>query len=343
MPPNTYHAQRPEDLQKLSADNEGLTVITQLEESVITSSASNWGFDHLLAYRLLKQPETSFLKPFKNDHKNACPICNRNKPSTQTINGDMLNHLLRDVEPSELLQTESKLLRDPAGHLLVAIAQASQASQANVNDDRRTQPDRNRQPVERPDHVDSSAAVFGSSSPTRRSSSPTRPEPSEYSVKIEEIDEDDNERFQDIPENIAVSLAIAILRYVLQYILIQPDGQVEIRARLERLRVQARIVGFDGITFEDDAGVAVYLKQEYGWKMANPFMAMVEGKRAFKYIHKDHAGRSHPIVSDKVTAQYLAQAVIAWKARPDLLNEGLVPLLFLLFCCLDLFADGCHK
>ncbi|OAA37377.1 hypothetical protein NOR_07076 [Metarhizium rileyi] len=314
MSPKTYSAQTPADLKELSSRHNDLTVILQLTSKQLMSSASNWTRLHLLVYRLITGSETSFLEPFEEDHNDACPICQLSKESpTQQIDLLMLRSLLEDITPSELLQPESKLLQSPWGYLKVALAQASHTSMIDTPKPRE---ERKKPPVEKyGSYTNSWTAILGSSSPLGPSSS-------EYEMEFEDVDEDENEARQSIPENISVHLAIAIIRCVL-LCLKQPGQQEEVRARVERIKVQATIAGFDGITFEDDAGMSFYCRQNYGWKLVHPFITMVEAKRAFKCIRKDtHSGSSSPMVSDNVLAQYLAQAVLAWQANPSLLHEG---------------------
>ncbi|KAG8410939.1 hypothetical protein J3458_016504 [Metarhizium acridum] len=310
----TYSAQTPADLKELSSRHDGLTVILQLTSKQLMSSASNWTRLHLLVYRLITGSETSFLEPFEGDHNDACPICQLSKElPTQQIDLLMLRSLLEDITPSELLQPESKLLQSPWGYLKVALAQASHTS---VTDAPKPREERKKPPVEKyGSYTNSWTAILGSSSPLGPSSS-------EYEMEFEDVDEDENEARQSIPEDISVHLAIAIIRCVL-LCLKQPGEQEEVRARVERIKVQATIAGFDGIMFEDDAGMSFYCRQNYGWKLVHPFITMVEAKRAFKYIRKDtQSGRSSPMVSDNVLAQYLAQAVLAWQANPSLLHKG---------------------
>jgi hypothetical protein len=59
-----------------------------------------------------------------------------------------------------------------------------------------------------------------------------------------------------------------------------------------------------------------------GWAMSNPYLALIEAKRAFKYIYFDESSESYtPIVSNDNLAQYLGEAVIAWKGNQDVLED----------------------
>lgn len=57
--------------------------------------------------------------------------------------------------------------------------------------------------------------------------------------------------------------------------------------------------------------------------MANPYLALLEGKRAFKHLYIDDAtGKASPIISDDTLAQYLGEAVLTWRANQILLKQG---------------------
>jgi hypothetical protein len=57
------------------------------------------------------------------------------------------------------------------------------------------------------------------------------------------------------------------------------------------------------------------------WESINPFMALLEAKRAFKDIDFDKSGRARPIVSDETLAQCLGEVVITWQANRHLLDR----------------------
>ncbi|QUC22974.1 uncharacterized protein UV8b_07215 [Ustilaginoidea virens] len=325
MRQKTYSVQTPEDLAKLSSENDNLTVLSQLTKDQLRSSASKWSLHHLIAYRLITQPEKSFLGAFENDHKHECPICQPNKPSTQQIDGDMLESLLQGVTRSDLLESERKLMQRPGGTFWIALAQASNVASAH---DPEARPSRERRQVERPEYINSTDIIIGSSSPTRPSSSSSSSfsssSCSDYQMTVEHTDEDENERLQGIPEDKAVHLAISFVRYVLQLCLIQPDGQMEVRARVERITARASIAGVKNITSEDDSGVSIYTKKPTGWFLAHPSMALIEAKRASNCISIDpRNGRSSPIVSNGTIAQYLGEAVLTWREKQDELHQDI--------------------
>ncbi|EFY84125.1 hypothetical protein MAC_09832 [Metarhizium acridum CQMa 102] len=173
------------------------------------------------------------------------------------------------------------------------------------------------------------------------SSSPTRPSSSDYEIGSEHIGEDENEAHRTIQEKIAVNLAINFLRYVLQFCLEQDDDEEEIRARTKSMRGQATVAGVNN-TFEDDAGIGRYIRQADSWALVHPYMALIEAKRA-KDIHIDpQTGRSSPVVSNNTIAQYLGEAVLAWRANRDVLGQKLVPPRYTLLFAINptcLFAD----
>ncbi|KAG8407979.1 hypothetical protein J3459_018294 [Metarhizium acridum] len=310
MAPHTYSARSRKDLQKLSSKHK-VRFILQLTEQKLASSASNWGLDHMIVYRLLiKGPETKFLRAFSLEHREACPHCVRSGYSPLKLNSLKVRDLL-DIKPSVLLKTERELLQSTGGFFLVALAQASHADLVITT---RTQPERERTAVKRPDYSNSLEAIMGSSSPTRPSSS-------DYEIGSEHIGVDENEAHRTIQEKIAVNLAINFLRYVLQFCLEQDDDEEEIRARTKSMRGQATVAGVNN-TFEDDAGIGRYIRQADSWALVHPYMALIEAKRA-KDIHIDpQTGRSSPVVSNNTIAQYLGEAVLAWRANRDVLGQN---------------------
>ncbi|EFY95416.1 hypothetical protein X797_011015 [Metarhizium robertsii] len=318
MATHTYSAQTREDLQKLSSEHK-LRVISQLPEHEQASSASNWTLRHIIVYRLLiKGPETDFLKVFNIEHREACPHCLPDGPSSLELDSRQVQNLL-EIKPFVLLKTERELLQSPGGFFLVALAQASHADVSNAP---RTQPERERLAVKWPDYANSLEAIVGSSSPTRPSSS------SDYELEPGHMDEDENETHRTIPEVIAVNLAVNFLRYVLQLCLKQDDVEEEIRARTRSMRGQATVAGVKNITFEDDAGISRYTRIADGWRLAHPYLALIEAKRAKDIRIDPRTGRSSPVVSNDTIAQYLGEAVLAWRANRDLLGRKLVSLCY---------------
>jgi hypothetical protein len=56
--------------------------------------------------------------------------------------------------------------------------------------------------------------------------------------------------------------------------------------------------------------------------IGHPYLALIEAKRAFKYIHFDEwIGEHKPVVSNETLAQYLGEAVISWRANREFLGQ----------------------
>lgn len=76
-----------------------------------------------------------------------------------------------------------------------------------------------------------------------------------------------------------------------------------------------RLLPSDRIAFKCDW-------QAHGWMMGHPYIAILEAKSAFKYIHVDERTEDRkPVVSNETLAQYLGEAVISWTANRELLGQ----------------------
>ncbi|GAB0134273.1 hypothetical protein EsDP_00002652, partial [Epichloe bromicola] len=177
-----------------------------------------------------------------------------------------------------------------------------------------TYPSRDRRSTIRPGYVDSSAEISGSSSSSHSSASEFENSGSQ------ELDEDENKNRRRIPEDIAVRLMTDFIRYALQLCLLQQDDAIEIRPRIERKRTRTKIAK-NYVTCEDDGGICRFARESLSWQPAHPYLALLEGKRAFKQFHIDWAGNSHPVVTDETLAQYLGEAVITWHGNRELLGR----------------------
>lgn len=209
-------------------------------------------------------------------------------------------------------------MRLPCGFFWVALARASSPEAIN---DARWQPQRERRPVEREGFVNSYTAIQGSS--------PISSSPSEFELSVPSIDglgEDEHEALRNKPEDITVHLVGCFLQCTLSLCLIQdPNGNSEIRPRMDRRRETAHISGTNAVAAEDDGGICKVDKAVVGWETSHPYLALLEAKKAFKSIIFDElAGHNEPIVPHDTLAQCLGEAVIAWKANRALLKEELV-------------------
>ncbi|KAK2589479.1 hypothetical protein QQS21_012845 [Conoideocrella luteorostrata] len=308
-PPRENYPTTQEKLQTLSS-KEGLSVLSDLKQTELKASTSRWTLRHILAYRLIVQPKKPFLEPLKPDHK-SCSYCKNKGP--QNLDRDMVGKLLEDVPKSVLLGTERELLKRPGGFFWVSLAQASHLSDSPAPkgpDNAPSPPDsapsapvkRKSQEVTRPEFRNTLEEISpGPDSPFLRSTSPQ----SDTSY----VNKDTIEAHRSIPEVISVNLAVDFIRYVLQLCLIQEDDEKEVRARPHPRRGQATIAGHD-ITFEDDAGISLHLKRPGMWTTENPFMALVEVKRA-QNIYVEEGKRRTAIMPSATMAQCLGEAVLA--------------------------------
>lgn len=56
--------------------------------------------------------------------------------------------------------------------------------------------------------------------------------------------------------------------------------------------------------------------------MGHLYLALIEAKRAFKYIYFDEwTGEHKPVVSNETLAQYLGEAVRSWRANREFLGQ----------------------
>ena len=288
-------------------------MLLDLERAELASPASKWSRRHLLAYRLLVQPETAFLTTFRVDHQKTCPVyvCKTDHTSPQQVDRAKLNDLLNG--PVDLNARHGLLFEHPEGYFWASLARACHPDRT---EEFKVYPNRIRRRPSTTGYVDSSQAIQGSSSPVQPSSS-------EYDdMDNSQVDEDENEERRRIPEDISVRLLADFTSYVLQGCLRQQHGSIEIRTRIDRRRARANIAGTTGITCEDDGGICAYRQLTDGWEAERPYLALFEGKRAFRQLRVDpHTDRSSPMVSDDTVAQYLGEAVITWQANRSSLKQ----------------------
>lgn len=295
------------------------SVILQLTPAELRCSASRWTARHLKAYRVLKRPERAFLQSLQTLHAEFCPLRGHAKQSPpQQVNQTLIDTLLEQVAARNFVNSSaSELMKLPTGDFLVALARASNPM---PEPSPHLRPLRPSQPVRRTDAAGSSTDIATSSSPLQQ------PSLSDFEPDLLVLDEDENEEHRSKPEEVALTLLISFLQCALQLCLIQlPDLPHEIRPRIERKSAQASIAGGDRIFSEDDGGIAKYGRQRVGWTILHPYLALLEAKRAFKYIRvDDRTGISSPIVSDNTIAQYFCEALLAWRANQSLLGNMLV-------------------
>ncbi|KAG5926975.1 hypothetical protein E4U42_002753 [Claviceps africana] len=333
-----YSAKSPEDLRKIPNQS----VLLNLTKEERTSPASRWSRNHLAAYRLLLTGEKQILDIFRQDHKEACPVCplaksfseknsssknpssknpsSANSPenSSQKLDESILKVFLDEFKLERLQETERELLQGPGGFFWLSLAQTCNTPQDSDSDSQepREYPQRERRTVNRQDYVDSNEVSSDSSFSAVDSSG------SDYNTSMQEPDEDTNEKRRTIAEELSVQLATDFVRYSLQLCLEQPDDGMEFRARMDRRRSTANIAGVE-VTCEDDRGIAFCKKHsEHGWQTIDHFVASFEAKRSTRGLDvDDHTTRSSPVVTDDTLAQYLGEAVLTWRANQKLLKN----------------------
>jgi len=312
-----YSVRTPEDLEALSKKN-GIEVISHLSSMELTKSASGWNFRHLIAYRLLVLSDQEiFLPVLEPNHNDQCPVCKPDQLGPQqNLNHIWTGSLIGNDPPGLYEKAEGQLMQLGDGFFWVALARAGRP---DIIDQAKVYPRRERTQVAREGYVSSTTEIPGSSSPIGYSSS-------EFELEINDLDEDEHETRRNKPEEVTVQLIICFLQHVLHLCLLQHAENsmtdTEVRPRIERMTTNTNVAGDVPVTSEDDGGICRMQRLKHGWEMKHPYLALLEAKRAFKYIHFDPVtGKYSPIVSDKHLAQYLGEAVITWKGNPNLLQE----------------------
>jgi hypothetical protein len=305
MAGKTYSARTPEDLKNLSEEHGDTQVIVQLNGNELKSPASKWKIRQLIAYHLLvSHSEGAFLQILGADHDELCPVCRDDQSCPQKLNREWTKALTEGGPRNLLAKTESELLQLPDEFFWVALARAIRPEQA---DEGREYHQRERMQAERKGYVNSTTAILGSPSPTEPSSS-------EFEVDMKDVDK------------VTAHLVTRFLQHALNLYLVQHSAgtmaETEVRARIERKTADTRVGGTITVTAEDDGGVCRMCWKNRGWVMDHTYLALLDAKGAFKHIHFDEGTGKHiPVVSNENLAQYLAEAVIAWRKRQKILRH----------------------
>ncbi|KXX72784.1 hypothetical protein MMYC01_210682, partial [Madurella mycetomatis] len=319
-----YNARTLKDLPRVAKEH-GLghiTVILDLPEPDLRLPTSRWNIQHLFAYRLLVLPESEFLPIFVADHLDSCSVCYDKHTLSQKwlVDTDQVESLIGNTPHRLCEQAEHDLLRLPHGSLWSALAQAVR----DESTPKKEYPQRERTPRQLDGYVNSAIAIPGSS-PSDSGSSPS----SSFSDDTVELYDDEHEARSCKPEDVTVHLAICFLQVALNLCLLQDrartQGATEIKPRIERSRLTVQIAGVP-ITSEDDGGICRMHKWKTpgNWSMGNLSLAILEAKRAFKRLDfNDKDGSYIPVVSDETLAQYLGEAIVAWKTNRRYLRNGI--------------------
>lgn len=313
-----YAARSLVDMERFSEQMDGLQVLAQLRGEELNYSASRWTVRHLVAYRLLIDIEVRFLEITKDAHDSDCGLCTSGSISSQFFDPQMTDALIDGPHALNIFQSsESTLMRSIHGPFWAALARACRPEEV---DKARIYPQRERRQVDRAAYVNSTTAILGSSS------SPTRPSSSEYEVGSVDFGEDDHDARRHNPEEVTVCLVSCFLQHALHLCLVQGHQDMEFRLRVERNRVDTSIAGTKNIVAIDDGGICQMVRQADGWKTSNASVALIEAKKAFRYIQiDDRTGTFTPVVSNETTAQYLGEAVVTWKENQAVLQKEQVP------------------
>ncbi|KAK1828092.1 hypothetical protein QBC39DRAFT_360092 [Podospora conica] len=312
------------ELDAAAALNQHPRVLAQLTPKELSSSASKWTRRHLFPYRLLVSPDADFLPPLAHDHNSSCPVCaSPLSEPTQTICRAQTQALIGSTPQDLCAETDHELLKLPHGAFWVALARAVRSE---ADGSPRAHPRRERRQVQHNEYVHSTHAIDGSSPRTE-------PSCSDYDVDTSLVDDDDHAERRGKPEDVTVNLVSLFLQQALGVCLLQHrqgrPAEVEVRPRMERQRATAMVAGRVSIAAEDDGGICLMRRTGPGWQMRHPYWALIEAKRAFASTDTDGDPTDHfrPTISDGNLAQYLGEAIITWKANPELLPHSKVFLI----------------
>lgn len=310
-PPTIYSPRTASELAVLSKKHKDLQVIADLGKE-LQLPASKWTYRHLIAYRLLVKPETSFLNILNDDHEVDCPVCKPKRESTQEVDGAKIRALTKKRTFDITKASESELMQQQDGSFWVAL---SQAIRPDVRDAAmRASSQRKNTKVTKEGFVNSTTAIPGDSSPSSKVSS------DEYQLEMEGFDEDDYDERRNKPEGTTVQLIGCFLRYTLTSGLVQDVKRQEVRVRLNSNKAMA-VINKTTVKAEDDGKISLLRRHSEGWQETNPFLALIEAKRAFQSLAYNDNAQYEPIVSDRTLAQYLGETVITWKANQKLLGK----------------------
>lgn len=106
------------------------------------------------------------------------------------------------------------------------------------------------------------------------------------------------------------------------------EADMEIRPRVQRRTARESMQGIVSVSAEDDGGICrMRWSKKQGWWIKEPYLALLEAKKAFESIRVDDKTGNHlSVVSNNNLAQYLGEAVVAWKeAEGRLGNKYICP------------------
>ena len=135
---------------RLAATRHGLPniqVILDLDNKDLIRPASEWTVRHLIAYRLLIQPEMPFLPISLQIHPELCPVCREDDGLERYKIGMAHVRSITCSTPRDLCQkTDSELYRLPGGPFWEALAHAAR-HESGSDEAERAHPGRERAQV----------------------------------------------------------------------------------------------------------------------------------------------------------------------------------------------------
>lgn len=300
-------------------------------------SASKWDQKELVAFRVLQRADSwdkRFLPPLRNNHRRSCPICPSESSSSQTVNGEMVDHL-REPFPPLRTASESSLIQLPAGRFFLALAKLIRS---DVRDPMRVQLPRENagtRPRE-PGFVSSTTIPFAASS------SPAEESPSEYSGSNASVrlDDDQNELRARKPESLVADLAKELFYLCLYSVLNQQSQPEEFCFRSESHSSKA-LIALKAIVGVDDGGLCKKRLESGSWIDVHRFLMLGECKPASQALfYNVRTERYSPVLTIKAFGQVIGEAVTTWKQNIDteLFRDGFGFPLFVARCLIPVHS-----
>ena len=313
-----YTARNRDEWKKACKKNGNVHCMFDLSKEELTSSASKWKFEHLLAFRLITNQDERVLQILHDSHDRDCPIFNKAASGPQKLRTySLLGETVSDLGE----KSESELLQEKHGPFWIALAGVVHPDGGELQEPK-VYPKRDGKQIVRENYLPSSSIAIESSSPAQT------PSLSDYSPnRSVGYDEDMNEERQSGPEISTVFLINSFLQSALTDLLMQDihqqDPKAEIRPR-RRSEVSRALFGNRFyMSAEDDGGICRAWKINNRWSLENPFLAILEAKRAFSdFVLDTKTNPPIPSISNETLAQLLGEAVITWKASPHYFDKN---------------------
>ncbi|KAF5016949.1 hypothetical protein F66182_11207, partial [Fusarium sp. NRRL 66182] len=280
------------------------------------------------------QTEKNYLPILESKH-NECPVCNRGESGSQNLHHEWTKILTSECSLDIREGTDSELLELPGGSFWVALARAVRAENVEV----KQYPAREGHAPSRDGYIDSTDLIIGSSQLLWSASSSKTAELSQsaelpeasgqsqasgsvFQIDPDEFDEDEHDARRRKPENVTVQLLDSFLQHVLNRCLLQDTADSEVRLRIECRKRTAIVAQKFHFSAEDDGGICEVSHASHGWKVDYSSIALLESKKGFKAVQIDDLTDAlKPIVSNETLAQYLGEALAAWKSDEDLYSH----------------------